>query len=225
MKKNVLWALLDLVFLAVFNAVFFILGGFEHPASVWVSYGFIHFAYVMILLTPFLGRKGSQAALFGFTIYSISSTYFFVEFVAGLVFILMKSESIKASLVTQIIIAGLYAVILLSNLIANEHTADTVERKESEVEYINMASSKVRTLINIVTDKKAAKAIEKAYDALHASPTKSSEVVHSLEMQILNLISELEEAVSQKESERIISISGEIMSLVNVRNQKLRLSQ
>ena len=44
-KKIALWIILDLIFLIVFNTVFFVAGGADHPASVWISYGFIHFAY------------------------------------------------------------------------------------------------------------------------------------------------------------------------------------
>lgn len=56
-KKSLLYILLDLIFLAVFNTVFFVVGGTEHPASVWIAYGFIHFSYIMVLVTPFLVRK------------------------------------------------------------------------------------------------------------------------------------------------------------------------
>lgn len=225
MKKTILWALLDLVFLAVFNTVFFMLGGTEHPTSVWISYGFIHFAYLMILVTPFLIRKSSSAAIFGFSIYSISSTYFFVEFIAGLIFIFMRSDSLKASLVTQVIIAGIYAIILLSNLIANEHTADAVEKKEVEVAYIKNAASRVKALMGKISDKKADKAIEKAYDLLHSSPTKSSATVHAIETQIINKVSQLEEAVSSSNVASVVTLSGEIISLVEERNRKLRLAQ
>ena len=173
-KKSVLWILLDLVFLVVFNTVFFVAGGTAHSPSTWIAYGFIHFSYLMVLATPFLIRKSSSSAVFGFSIYSISATYFFVEFIVGVFFIMSKQDSYKASLITQIIIAGIYAVILLSHLLANEHTADSVERHEAEVSYIKNASSKVKLLIGKMSDKKTNKEIEKAYDALHASPTKSN---------------------------------------------------
>jgi len=64
-KKTVLWIILDLIFLAIFNAMFFILGGREHNVSVWLSYAFIHFAYLMLILTPILIRKGKSAVVFG----------------------------------------------------------------------------------------------------------------------------------------------------------------
>lgn len=73
-KKSVLWIIMDLIFLVVFNTVFFVAGGFDHPASVWVSYGFIHFSYLMVIITPFLIRKSSSSAVFGFSLYSVSAT-------------------------------------------------------------------------------------------------------------------------------------------------------
>ena len=224
-KKSVLWILLDLIFLVVFNTVFFVAGGTDHTASVWISYGFIHFAYLMVLVTPFLIRKSSSAAVFGFSLYSISSTYFLLEFVIGLIFIFMKSESYKAALIVQVIVAGIYAVLLLSHLIANEHTADSVERHEEEVAYIKTASSRVKALIGKANDKKANKEIEKAYDTLHSSPSKTVATVRSIESNVMNKVAELEGAVSDQDTATIITTAGEIVALMEERNRKIRLSQ
>ena len=77
-KMSILRILLNSIFFVTFNAVFFVVGSFEHAASVWISYGFIHFAYFMLLITPVLIRKGKNAAVFGFSLYSISSAYFII---------------------------------------------------------------------------------------------------------------------------------------------------
>ena len=87
-KKRFLWIILDLVFLIVFNVVFFVAGGTKHEASVWISYGFIHFAYIMMLITPFLVKKSTNTAVLGFPLYSISSAYFLVAFIVGLIFLM-----------------------------------------------------------------------------------------------------------------------------------------
>lgn len=223
-KKSVLWVLLDLVFLIVFNTVFFVTGGTEHPASVWFSYGFIHFSYIMVLATPFLIRKSSSAAVLGFSIYSISATYFFVEFVTGLVFIFLKQESFKPALIVQIIIAGIYAIILISHLIANESTADSIERHEDEVAYIKQSAARVKPLIGKLSNKKANKEIEKLYDLLHSSPTKSSSTVRSLELSIIDKIGELEDSIFSENEDEVVAKVGNIISLVEDRNRKIRLS-
>ena len=223
-KKSMLYIFLDLIFLAVFNIVFFVVGGIEHPASVWISYGFIHFSYLMILVTPFLIRKSSNVALFGFSLYSISAVYFWVEFLVGLVLVFVCSDSYKASLVVQVIIAGIYAVLLISNLIANEHTADSIECHEDEVAYIKDASSRIKQLIGKASDKKANKEIEKAYDLLHSSPSHSVATIKLLEQQIKDKIDELENVIYSNDTAAIITILGEITNLTEERNQKIRLS-
>lgn len=223
-KKSVLWILLDLVFLIVFNAVFFVAGGMSHSTSSWIAYGFIHFSYLMVLVTPLLIKGSSSSAVFGFSIYSISATYFFVEFVVGMFFIMFRQDSYKASLIVQIIIAGIYAVILLSHLPANENTANSLERHENEVSYMKSASSKMKLLIGQLSDKRANKEIEKAYDVLHASPTKSNYGVREIEEQIKSKIDELEAAVSAQNAQEAQSTATAIISLVQKRNQKLRQS-
>lgn len=223
-KKTVLWIILDLIFLAIFNTVFFVMTGFQHPASVWISYGFIHFAYLMVIVTPFLIRKSSSASVFGFSLYSISSTYFLIEFVTGIVFIILKSDSLKVALVVQIVIAGIYGILLISHLIANESTADSVERHEDEVAYIKTAASRVKALIGKATDRKANKEIERAYDLLHSSPTKSTSAVRYLESSVISQISDLEDAVQSGETDLIIATADEIISTMEERNRKLRLS-
>lgn len=225
MKKTVLWIILDLVFLAVFNIVFFLIGGTVHTVSVWISYGFIHFAYLMVIVTPLLIRKSSRAAVFGFSICSISSAYFLLEFVIGLVFIFKQTETLKVPIATQVVIAGIYAVILLSNLLVNEHTADAVKKQEAEISYIKTAASRVKLLMGKVSDKKAEKAIEKAYDILHSSPTKSIYAVHSIETQVINKVAELEEAVSENRIADVAGLSMEIIQLMEDRNMELRSVQ
>lgn len=221
-KKMLLWILLDSVFLIVFNTVFFVAGGVSHPASVWISYGFIHFAYFMVMLTPLLIRKSSSSAVFGFSIYTISSVYFLTELIIGIVFIFLKQESYKPALIVQIIVAGLYAIMLIAHLIANESTADSIQKQEAEVAYLKNAASRVKILMDKASDKKAKKAIESVYDLLHSSPSKSSESVHSLEKSVLNMISDLENAVSAQSTEEILDITRNITSSIDERNRRLK---
>lgn len=223
-KKSILWIVLDMIFVAVFNTVFFVEGGVHHPASVWISYGFIHFSYLMVLLTPVLTRKSSSASIFGFAIYNISSAYFALQFVVGLIFIFISSDSYKASLLTQIVLAGIYGVILISHLIANENTADSVEQREYEVAYIKNAAERVKSLIGRISNKKADKAIEKAYDTLHASPTKSHYSVRVIEEEIIEKVELLEDAVLAANEEKIIATAHDLVYITEERNRKLKLS-
>ena len=224
MKKiNILWIILDLIFLIIFNTIFFMVGGVKHLVSVWISYGFIHFAYLMLILTPFLIRKGKSSAIFRYSLYSISAVYFFIEFVTGVIFILISPESFQAAFLVQLCIAGLYGIILVSNMIANEHTADTEEKRHSQISFVKDASIKLRGLLENVSDKDAKRQVERVYDAIYSSPVKSRPELAQIENQILQSINELERAASAENKESIISLSNSLFTLINERNRQLKM--
>jgi len=221
-KVNVLWIILDLIFLVVFNVIFFILGGTGHKTSVWISYAFIHFAYLMVIITPILIREGKNASLFGFTLYSVSAAYFLFEFIIGTVFILVSLDNYKVLLSVQIAIAGLYGIILISNMIANEYTADAEEERQYQIEYVKTASIKVKGLLDRINDKEARKRVEKVYDAIYSSPVNSNANLMQMEQKILESIDELEGIVSTGSKESITSLANTLLSAVNERNMRLR---
>lgn len=221
-KKRSLWVLLDLVFLIAFNIIFFIAGGMSHPTSVWISYGFIHFSYVMLLITPFFVNKSINTAVLGFPIYSISSTYFMLTFVIGLIFILVRPESYKGALIVQIIIFGVYAVMLISHMIANESTVDSIERHEIELRYIKDSSAKLMGIMDSMSDKQLCKKVEKLYDLLHSSPTKSNNSVRDYELKVLDLIDVLEGNISRNDIAAAETTISKIERNASERNRRLK---
>jgi hypothetical protein len=221
-KKKILWIIMDLVFLVIFNAFFFILGGSEHNASVWLSYGFIHFAYLMVVITPFL-VKGSNVATTGFPLYTISSAYFLLELIAGVVFILVSPDSIKAALLVQLCIAGLYIVILVVNMLANEQTTEAEESRQMEVTYIKNASNVVKGILSAVENREVKRAVEKLADELSSSPTKSHPNLQSLESEICYNIDLLNDNLKNKNLS--IQMVDKIIAMVKDRNRQLKAIQ
>ncbi len=221
-KKYVLWIFLDLVFLIVFNSVFFVAGGTEHETSVWISYGFIHFAYLMLLVTPFLIRKSGNIVVFGFPLYAISSTYFIVTFTIGLIFIFMHPNSYKAILIAEFLIAGIYAVILILYIITNESSAGSIERNEVELRYIRVASSNLKGIMNSINDKRLFKKVEKIYDLIHSSPVKSNKSVYSYEKAVLELIDVLEDNIRKNDVASAEATIYKIERKASERNRRLQ---
>ena len=221
-KQNYLWTILCLIFLIIFNVAFFLLGGVERKMSVWLSYGFIHFAYFMLIITPCLVRQGKNADVFGFSLYSLSSTYFLVEFIIGICFILVSLNGIKAALLIQLCMTGLYGITLISHLIANERTADAEEKRQYQIAYVKDASAKLKGLMEAIGDKEAKKKVERVYDAVYSSPVKSHPDLAQIENHILQAIKELEDVVSTGDNEKIISQATSLLSTVNERNTWLK---
>ncbi len=224
MKKNkILWYILNSIFLIVFNLYFFLLKGTDHITSVWISYGSIHFAYFMLLSTPFLIRKSSVSVDYGRPLFIITTIYFFFAFVVGVSFIIMSPESNTLTILVQVTITAVFGITLLVNLIANEHTAVNVEKREDELKYVKEASSKLNSLINQLVDKRLQKLVEKAYDLVHSSQVKSAKEVQSIEQDVFKEISELAELIKNKNFDNIEEVVNNICNLAEERNSKLKL--
>ncbi|MGL4942380.1 MAG: hypothetical protein ACRC46_04230 [Thermoguttaceae bacterium] len=222
-KKEILWVILASLFLVVFNIVFFTICGFEHKASVWISYVFIHFAYFALLFTAKLIHPGKRDVIFGFSLYTVSAAYFLVELFVGSFFILLSLNGYKAALLIQLCIAGFYGIALTSKLLANEYTADVEEKREGEIEYVKRVSAKLQGLLESIADKEAKKKVERAYDAIYSSPVRSHPSLAQIEGDVLQSIRVLEDAVAAKNSSSITSLAGSLEAAINERNRLLKM--
>lgn len=222
-KTKFFWYLLDSIFLIVFNIYFFLLKGFDEPTSVWISYTSIHISYLMLLITPYLVRKGSTSVDYGRPLFVITTSYFFLALIIGVVFIILSSDTYTISLLVQLTIAAIFAVLLLTNLIANEFTANNIEKHEVELKYVKESSSKLDALLKQISDDSIRKKIEKAYDLVHSSQVKSSYNVKSVEQNVIAEIDNLEKALKQNNFEKIQLIVDKICNLANERNRQLKL--
>lgn len=193
--------------------------------AVWTSYSFIHVAYILLVATPFLVRKGKHSAVFGIPLYSISAVYFLVEFIIGVVFILTKTENFKMAFLVQILVAAVYLVMLISNMIANEYTADSLERQEQEMKYVKESCATIQALMNQIDNKAACKKVEKVYDLIQSSPSKSNARVADIELAVYEEIENLQAAVGRKDNDAISASADKLYRLGNERNRQLKLVQ
>ena len=221
-KENMLWFILNSIFLILFNVAFFTISGFDHKASTWISYGFIHFAYAMLLLTPKLTRGEKSWTALGFPLYAISAIYFLTAFFAGIFFILISLDGYKITLLFQLFIAGFYGIVLVANMIANEYTGNAEEERQPQIAFIKNASAQLKGLLENIDDKETKKAVEKVYDAVYSSPVKSHPNLAQLENRILQSIKELEYIVSTGDNESIISQANLLLATVNEKNSRLK---
>ena len=97
-KTNGLSLILKLIFPVFFNLIFFIVLGYRHNSTVWISYAFINFAYLMLMLTPLMLTKGKSAHVFGLSVYGITFTYFLLQLIIGIGFISLTFASIRTEL-------------------------------------------------------------------------------------------------------------------------------
>ena len=221
-KKTVLRIVLDLVFVLVFNLIYFVCIYVPHESAQWVSYAFVHVAYLnMVLIPRFSTRRGKSVAVFSMTTGTISTIYFGVELVVGLIMLLLSLSALVSAIV-QIILLAIYLLCLLPTWIANENTAESEMRQAAEIAFIKDSAAKVQYLINKTDDKAMQRKIEHVYDQLHSSPSKSSSRVYHLERAISSLVDDLEDAVCNNNEREIERVTSELMAISEERNRILK---
>lgn len=136
-KRTVLILLLDLIFLIVFNVIFFLWKGTDHPAAVWIAYGVIHFAYLLLLLTPLMNRSLPSNVAKILLNYA-SLIHFIVQFIAGVVLIVIGTASVKVTIIIHLIIFAIYAVIVVMFLLGS----DGMRRLEEKQARVNAAATR-----------------------------------------------------------------------------------
>lgn len=124
MGTTIIKAILCSIFLIFFNLLFFILCATENNSSTWISYGFIHVAYLLLLITPLFNKENKGKAILSMTLYTISLFYFFIELLVGILFICLEPENAKWTWTVHLIILALFLLVFLSSYLANIATTN-----------------------------------------------------------------------------------------------------
>ena len=140
-----------------------------------------------------------------------------------MVFILLNPDRYIAALLVQLVVAGIYAIAIISNMIADESTAVAEEKRSHQIDFVKKASAQLKSLLDSISEKEVKKKVEKVYDTLYSSPVKSHPNLAQTETCILMSINELGCAVSEGRKERIVSLANTLLVAVNERNRQLKM--
>lgn len=142
--------------------------------------------------------------------------------VDDLVFITDICKNYKVSLFCQMVIVAIYLVVLLVNMIADEHTSEAVKKHETELRYVKESYTMMKIALSGIENKKLYQKVENALDLIQSSPVKSHSNVHEIECQIMCEIERLCFAVSSGDTDEISAAADNIVSMANERNQLLK---
>lgn len=214
--------LLLLVFLGVFNIIVFSTTT-EFTTAFWVSYFFIHFSYLMLIISCLTLVKVNSRVVFGYPLIYLSYIYFIVTLIIGSIFMTLKNLSFNSAFVPQIIITGFYIFAYISNLIANEVSISDEEARNGNVLYIKSISSELNMLVSQVSDTLLKKKIENLYDAVRSSQAKSHASVTGVENKIVIKVEELKCQINNKNFTKANIIINDINYLLSERNNRIKL--
>lgn len=216
MKNKALTIIKNIVPAILFNIIFFVTWGFNNPASVWVSYGLIHFAYAMLVVSSMFNKPSAKNVFFSFTNNSISLIYCILEFIAGLVFIILRLETVNISLYVQLPLLAIYTVAIIYNIFFNDKTEANTVSRQLEIDFIKTCTMKLDLVLTKQLDENAKKTLVKARELMSTSPCKSYEQAKPIEEEIMSLLEKISDEPA--ESETIDNLASLLVDCINKRN-------
>lgn len=216
---------LILVFLVAFNAMFFLLCDNKNM-GVWISYGFVHFAFLLLLLTPLLGTKGKGTFILNAAIYTQTISYFIWELIVGSIFVALQLESILWPLLVQGILWLVYMTIIFINAWANDNTQKSLQERERDLRPLQDCIAKLKMLSLRVKDAGMRKDVMDCYNELYYSPTRQNAASEQLDAEIGALISELDTELRQNnDADMVKRYVEQLQDLIRERKEMLKYSQ
>lgn len=221
-KTQILWWAIRLIFIIVFNVVVFLIIE-DFTMSFWVSYGFIHFAYLMLLFSSLSSPRVKDKFVFGYPLIYLSIFYFVLEFLIGIIFMIFKTATFNVSFIPQFILAAIFGIIYIFNMIGNETSIASEKESARNIFFIKNATSEINLLMSQVSDIPLRKRLEKLYDSIRSSQVKSDPALAGIEANIMVKIEKIREQISERDFKNVIITIDEIMALVSERNSKIAM--
>ena len=218
MKSNILKVIIGLIFLVLFNGLFFYLGGTEHTEVNWICYGFIHASYLCILLTPLFCKSGKGLEVLSYSLYLRALFYFFTELVIGIVCIAIAPESPTWPLIIQGVLLAIFLVLQIMSVLANDATIQTVQKQKDESIYIRSLSQRIRTSMRNISDINIKKQVERCYDAVNNSSLQSYPEAEETELSLRNAVEILCMAIDNGDYQDIDKKAKEVIYAIQDRN-------
>lgn len=183
-KISVLWTLISVIGLGVYNLCVFLLAT-HYTDAFWVSYIFTSIAFAAQLAVFLIFNKSNTNSKFlGLHLFYFVGGYFAVQLLAGIAFMLIPMSA-TLPLIIQVIILAVFLSATLTGAIAKEQ----ISRTEAG---INSATFNIRTLamnaeqLYLAEENGGKKAeLKKLYEAIrYSDPMSTSEAIRKLDDQI-----------------------------------------
>lgn len=192
MKSNVYRVLFGVLFPIAFLFLFFLAAGFEHGTTCWIGLGFIMFSYLFMMITPLFVPASKSSHIFSVTSGSMSTGYFALNLVAGLVFMIWDFEQWKIAIGVEVVLLVVFLLMFLPMLITDEATAKKENAQQRQIYTVKLFTSRVKVIADTAADLQIKKEVQRVYGELSSCPSKSNNATNSVDGAISQAIDHLE---------------------------------
>lgn len=218
MKNNkVLYGIIAIVALIVVNVVVFV-SVKDFTTARWINIGFLNLSVIVTLFFSIMfGKK--EYKFMNYSRLPIVGLYSTITFIISALFIIFNLKSIAITIVVQIILLGVFIIVLSINTISNNSAEASLNEDKINNNKISDMSNRLNRILQTVNNREVYKKIEKAYDDVKNSKINIKEDTTQIDNDILQSIAIIEYNVQNSQFELIDQEINKIHNFVIQRNQ------
>lgn len=188
MKNNkVIYSLILVVGLLIINTVIFLTLQ-TYSASRILNIICLNVAIIILWFFIFINLKDSNNKYLNYSKLPIVLVYAVLTIILSISLIIINPKTVVSSIITQVIIHGIFVLAILTNKLADNTTESLEKNQTNRVENIRMISNKLNNLLSEIKDDKLYKKVEKVYDSSRSLKVNINGNSEEIDNTILNLI-------------------------------------
>jgi len=194
MKDNKLKIIILVIILAILDIITFLLLN-DYTASIIINIISINIAIIISFILSNFSSKNKEYKYLDAYKLPIISMFTTVDIVASILLIILSKNNLTITLISQLLIYGIFAIIFLANknvdnTIINNDTNDKVK-----IDKCREIQNSLKNILNEIEDRKLYKKIENLYDNARSLNVSNNKDNTNIDLDILSSINELEKAI------------------------------
>ena len=218
MKNNkVLYGIIGLVALVIVNLVVFI-SIKEFSTAIYINIAFLNISVLNLwFFSIMFGDK--KEGFMNYTRLPMVSLYSVVTFILSALLVLINFQNVKVTIAIQVILLGIYIILLATNTMANNSARNSVAIDKNNYGKVNDMAKRLDLILKTVENREVYKKIEKAYDAVKNTKVTVNQDTTQVDNDILQSIGIIEYSVQNKNFDAIDEQVEKIKNAIIRRNE------